>query len=139
MGQSSGGKCGVVVAVGQTVLGSHFGAFGAPPILEPILNSGDWDVHWGYGILTHGLVYTDSHSAELLILILLWPQLETCNSMRDGCGSKPTKQLGYAGFGFCSKYQVCQFGYHFELRALWRMYAAILVKSSDSWPVHSGN
>ena len=30
---------------------SHFGA-GAPPIL--VYFSGDWDVHWGYGILTHG-------------------------------------------------------------------------------------
>ena len=28
----------------------HFGV-GAPPILVYI--SGDWDVHWGYGILTH--------------------------------------------------------------------------------------
>ena len=29
----------------------HFGV-GAPPILVYI--RGDWDVHWGYGILTHG-------------------------------------------------------------------------------------
>ena len=29
---------------------------GAPPIL--VYFSGDWDVHWGYGILTHGyLIY----------------------------------------------------------------------------------
>ena len=28
----------------------HFG-IGAPPIL--IYFSGDWDVHWGYGVLTH--------------------------------------------------------------------------------------
>ena len=26
--------------------------FGAPPML--VLFSGDWDVHWGYGLLTHG-------------------------------------------------------------------------------------
>ena len=29
----------------------HFG-IGAPPIL--VYFSGDWDVHWGYGVLTHG-------------------------------------------------------------------------------------
>ena len=31
----------------------HFGV-GAPPILVHF--SGGWDVHWGYGILTHGQV-----------------------------------------------------------------------------------
>ena len=30
---------------------NHFGT-GAPPIL--VYFSGDWDVHWGYGVLTHG-------------------------------------------------------------------------------------
>ena len=30
----------------------HVGV-GAPPIL--VYFSGDWDVHWGYGILTHGM------------------------------------------------------------------------------------
>ena len=29
----------------------HFG-IGAPPILVNF--TGDWDVHWGYGVLTHG-------------------------------------------------------------------------------------
>ena len=29
----------------------HYGV-GAPPIL--VYFSGDWDVHWGYGLLTHG-------------------------------------------------------------------------------------
>ena len=29
----------------------HFGV-GAPPIL--VYFGGDWDVHWGYGMLTHG-------------------------------------------------------------------------------------
>ena len=33
----------------------HFGAFGAPPILAYF--GGDWDVHWGYGLLTHGHVF----------------------------------------------------------------------------------
>ena len=32
-------------------MGSHFGV-GAPSIL--VYFSGDWDVHWGYGILPHG-------------------------------------------------------------------------------------
>ena len=44
----------VHVAVVVKPMGSHFGV-GAPPILEPIL-VGDWDVHWGYGVLTHGHV-----------------------------------------------------------------------------------
>ena len=34
----------------------HFGV-GAPPIL--VYFSGDWDVHWGYGLLTHGNVFSD--------------------------------------------------------------------------------
>ena len=38
------------VAVGQNQW-YHFGV-GAPPIL--VYFSGDWDVHWGYGVLTHG-------------------------------------------------------------------------------------
>ena len=40
------------VAVGQNQW-YHFGV-GAPPTL--FYFSGDWDVHWGYGILTHGHV-----------------------------------------------------------------------------------
>ena len=43
-------KCQDEVAVGQNQW-YHFG-IGAPPIL--VYFSGDWDVHWGYGILTHG-------------------------------------------------------------------------------------
>ena len=38
------------MAVGQNQW-YHFGV-GAPPILVYV--SGDWDVHWGYGLLTHG-------------------------------------------------------------------------------------
>ena len=41
------------VAVGQHQW-YHFGV-GAPPIL--VYFSGDWDVHWGYGLLTHGHVW----------------------------------------------------------------------------------
>ena len=40
------------VAVGQNQW-YHFG-LGAPCIL--VYFSGDWDVHWGHGILTHGHV-----------------------------------------------------------------------------------
>ena len=40
------------MAVGQNQW-HHFGV-GAPPIL--VYFSGDWDVHWGYGLLTHGHV-----------------------------------------------------------------------------------
>ena len=32
----------------------HFGR-GAPPIL--VYFGGDWDVYWGYGLLTHGHIY----------------------------------------------------------------------------------
>ena len=32
----------------------HFGV-GPPPIL--VYFSGDWDVHWGYGVLTHSHIY----------------------------------------------------------------------------------
>ena len=34
-------------------MGSHFGV-GAPPIL--VYFSGDWEVHWGYRLLTHGRI-----------------------------------------------------------------------------------
>ena len=40
------------VAVGQNQW-YHFGV-GAPPILVHL--SGDWDVYWGYGVLTRGQV-----------------------------------------------------------------------------------
>ena len=39
-----------VAVVVKAVLGSHFGV-GAPPLL--VCFSGHWDVHWGFGILTH--------------------------------------------------------------------------------------
>ena len=38
---------------GSKPMGSHFGV-GAPPML--VYFSGDWDVHWGYGLLTHGQI-----------------------------------------------------------------------------------
>ena len=40
------------VAVGQNQW-YHFGV-GAPPVL--VYFSGDWHVHWGYGLVTHGHV-----------------------------------------------------------------------------------
>ena len=39
---------------GSKRMGSHFGV-GAPPIL--VYFSGDWVVHWGYGVLTHGHIF----------------------------------------------------------------------------------
>ena len=32
---------------GSKAMGSHFGVFGAPPVL---IFSVDWDVHWGYEV-----------------------------------------------------------------------------------------
>ena len=45
-----GGPPGLDMAVGQNQWDPIFGV-GAPPIL--VYFSGDWDVHWGYRILTH--------------------------------------------------------------------------------------
>ena len=42
------------MAVGQNQW-YHLLGVGAPPIL--VYFSGDWDVHWGYGILTHGHMF----------------------------------------------------------------------------------
>ena len=52
-------------AVGQNQW-YHFGV-GAPPIL--VCFSGDWDVHWGYGLLTHGQKTTLRSSG---ILVGIW-------------------------------------------------------------------
>ena len=39
-------------------MGSHFGwLVNSPPTFEPNYFSGEWDVHWGYGVLTHGHIY----------------------------------------------------------------------------------
>ena len=43
------------MAVGQNQW-YHFGV-GAPPILVDFI--GDWDVHWGYRVLTHGHITID--------------------------------------------------------------------------------
>ena len=48
----SGNDWCIQMAVGQNKW-YHFGV-GAPPISEYF--SGDWDVHWGYGLLTHGQI-----------------------------------------------------------------------------------
>ena len=51
------------MAVVKTVVGSHSGA-GAPPFF--VYLSGDWDVHGGYGVLTHGQIsdFGDRRAAE---------------------------------------------------------------------------
>ena len=48
------------VAVGQNQW-YHVGV-GAPPIL--VYFSGDWDVHWGYWILTHGHIVSTEGSSN---------------------------------------------------------------------------
>ena len=49
------------VAVGRNQW-YHFGA-GAPPIL--VYFSWDWDVHWGYRVLTHGHVSASTESVAM--------------------------------------------------------------------------
>ena len=44
----------------------HFGV-GAPPIL--VYFGGDWDVHWEYGVLTHGQIAVD---IRLLLETWFW-------------------------------------------------------------------
>ena len=40
----------------KMAMGQHqYQWYGAPPIL--VYFSGDWDVHWGYGVLTHSHIY----------------------------------------------------------------------------------
>ena len=42
-----------MAVVVKTVLGSHFGVGEFTTHFRTNF-SGDWDVHWGYGVLTHG-------------------------------------------------------------------------------------
>ena len=56
------------MAVGQNQW-YHFGV-GAPPIL--VYFSGDWDVHWGYGIWTHGHMHYHVESTFLYIMYIPW-------------------------------------------------------------------
>ena len=59
---------------GLKLMGSHFG-IGAPPIL--VYLSGDWDVHWGYGVLTHGQMCVWLKTPELLWTTSISRQVET--------------------------------------------------------------
>ena len=45
---------GYEAVVVKTVLGSHFWLVGEFTTHFRTYFSGDWDVHWGYGVLTHG-------------------------------------------------------------------------------------
>ena len=63
-------------------MGSHFGV-GAPPIL--VYSSGDWDVHWGYGLLTHGHT---SNRQKTGVSMLDRRLLTSGNAVGDGSGSK---------------------------------------------------
>ena len=60
------------MAVGQNKW-YHFGV-GAPPIL--VFFSGDWDVHWECGILTHGQMATLSFGKQTLLGSILQPPPE---------------------------------------------------------------
>ena len=40
-------------------MGSHFGGIGEFTTHVRTYLGGDWDVHWGYGLLTHGQVTQD--------------------------------------------------------------------------------
>ena len=51
----------------------HFG-IGAPPIL--VYFSPDWDVHRGYGVLTHGHISANDPATRNLTLAA-WPKAET--------------------------------------------------------------
>ena len=50
----------------KTVLDPIFGV-GAPPVLVHF--HGDWDVHWGYGILTHGHFLVEALSFPLVFRV----------------------------------------------------------------------
>ena len=52
-------------------MGSHSGV-GAPPIFRAYF-SGDWDVHWGYGLLTHGPLIVDAKMAGSLANLIRGP------------------------------------------------------------------
>ena len=47
----------------KTVLGSHFGVGEFTTHFSTYV-SGDWDVHWGYGLLNHGHVASDTGFAS---------------------------------------------------------------------------
>ena len=51
--------------VEHTIQSYHFG-IGAPPIL--VYFNGDWDVHWGYGVLTNGQLASGSAKEPYTVL-----------------------------------------------------------------------
>ena len=56
---------GYVAVVVKTVLGSHFGLGEFTSHFRTYF-SGDWDVHWGYGVLTHGHVLFSRPTTNVL-------------------------------------------------------------------------
>ena len=64
----------------------HFG-IGAPPIL--VYFSGDWDVHWGYGVLTHGHLIPWKHASGLPPRFLIKRRPSPCPS---GRGEEPQRR-----------------------------------------------
>ena len=94
------------LAVGQNQW-YHFGK-GAPPIL--VYFSGDWDVHWGYGLFTHGhLCVTEMSHIFGWTGALLWeisPKQHGCLGSLKGFGNEPeggphgNHQLDFINNGF---------------------------------------
>ena len=60
------------MAVGQNQW-YHVGV-GAPPILVDV--SGDWDVHWGYRVLTHGHTNIFLGPTRIINLMRFWKSEE---------------------------------------------------------------
>ena len=58
----------ILMAVGQNQW-YHFGV-GAPPSLVNF--SGDLDVHWGHGLLTHGHMFEKSAKLRVTMSFRLW-------------------------------------------------------------------
>ena len=70
----------------------HFGV-GAPPILVHF--SGDWDVHWGYGILTHGHI-SDLPLVDLTstsVNCMQRENVQSCKELLGHCGRVAKSQV----------------------------------------------
>ena len=94
-GESRGEDMAVVV---QTVLGSHFGGFRCNTHVRTD-SSGDWDVHWGCGILTHGHMvrygYLSNSVAPIIFPVcLVAAPLKMVFPKNGSLFSRVTEQLG---------------------------------------------
>ena len=57
---------------GSKPMGSHFGVAEFTTQLRTYF-SGDWDVHWGYGLLTHGQMTLPLRYVTLLLFLYVFP------------------------------------------------------------------